>query len=65
MKQRIRQYPNVIKCLGCGIVLVSNYRNDFKQCGCKNETFIDGGYDYLRCGGKDMKKIQVLKLRKG
>ncbi len=58
----MRKYPNVIKCLSCGTVLVSNYRHDFKQCGCKNGTFIDGGHDYLRCGGKDMKLIEVLRI---
>ncbi len=58
------KYPNVIKCLQCSIVLVSNYRHDFTECKCPNQTFIDGGYDYFRCGGKDMKKIEVLKLSK-
>lgn len=60
----MKKYPNVVKCLSCGIVLVSNYRHDYKLCGCNNETMIDGGYDYLRYGGKDMKMVQVLKLVK-
>lgn len=59
-----KKYPNVIQCLHCFKILVSNYRHDFNECGCFNQTFIDGGYDYLRCGGKDMNKIQVLKLSK-
>lgn len=58
----MRKYPNVIQCLACKKVLVSNYRHDFNSCGCPNDTFIDGGYDYLRCGGKDLKLIKVLKL---
>ncbi len=61
---RQTKYPNVVKCLGCGIVLVSNYRHDFKMCSCKNDTFVDGGYDYLRYGGVDLSKIIVLKLRR-
>lgn len=58
----IRQYPGVIKCLSCGVVLVSNWRHDFNGCECKNGTFIDGGYDYLRYGGIDLKLIEVLHL---
>lgn len=61
----MRKYPNILQCLQCKIVLVSNYRWDLNQCQCSNRTFIDGGYDYLRCGGKDLKKIQVLRLSKG
>lgn len=56
------KYPGAIHCLHCEAVLVSFSRNDFKDCGCENHTFIDGGYDYLRCGGKDINKIQVLKF---
>lgn len=59
-----RKYPGVIQCLHCFKVLVSNHRHDFNGCGCFNDTFIDGGYDYLRCGGKDLTKIRVLKLSK-
>lgn len=55
-------YPNVIQCLECKTVLVSFHRHDFKKCGCSNKTFVDGGSDYLRCGGKDMSKIQYLKI---
>lgn len=59
-----KKYPNVIQCLRCRTVLVSNYRHDFQQCPCKNNAFIDGGYDYLRYGAADMKQIQILKLSK-
>jgi hypothetical protein len=58
----MRKYPNVIKCLQCKTVLVSFHRHDYKTCGCPNETMIDGGYDYLRCGGKDVNLIQVLRI---
>lgn len=61
-KEKEMKYPGVIECLSCGKVLVSFNRHDFKCCGCKNDTFIDGGSDYLRCGGKDLKKIKVLKI---
>lgn len=26
--------------------------HDYKLCGCSNYTMIDGGFDYLRYGGK-------------
>ena len=61
-KPKKRAYPNIIECLSCGTVLVSFDRHDFKQCKCLNETFIDGGYDYLRFGGNDMSKIKILRI---
>lgn len=59
-----RKYPNVIQCLVCRKVLVSNYQHDYNGCGCSNETHIDGGYDYLRIVAKDIEKVAVLKLIK-
>lgn len=32
--------------------------------GCDNRTFVDGGNDYLRYGGKDMSLIEVVTIRK-
>ena len=61
---RRNKYPGVIKCLHCMTVLVSNFTHDFNSCNCFNKTFIDGGYEYLRYGGMDLNKIQVLQLRK-
>ncbi len=58
------KYPNVIKCLQCKMILVSFDRHDYKTCSCPNRTMIDGGHDYLRYGGKDLTKIQVLKIIK-
>ncbi|MEA3370310.1 MAG: hypothetical protein U9Q40_03150 [Campylobacterota bacterium] len=51
---------NKIKCLNCGAILESKSRHDFKRCECENETFIDGGLDYQRSGGKDLSLIQDL-----
>lgn len=48
----------VIKCLECGTILFSKHRHDFQICPCHNETFIDGGFDYCRVGGKDFEKIK-------
>lgn len=58
----MKKYPNIIQCLECGWVLVSNYRHDYNGCECPNGTVIDGGYAYLRYGGKDMSKIKVLRV---
>ena len=51
---------NAVKCLSCGTTLESKYRHDFQCCGCENQTFVDGGYDYSRVGGKDFDLIEDL-----
>lgn len=48
---------NRVICLECGEVLTSYHVHDYKTCGCKNETMIDGGLEYQRYGGVDMTKI--------
>lgn len=50
----------MVRCLECGKILESKSRHDFQSCGCPNNTFVDGGEDYLRCGGKDLSKVQVI-----
>lgn len=49
-------------CLKCNTVFYSTYRHDYTKCGCKNETFVDGGSDYLRWGAKDMTKVRIVTL---
>jgi uncharacterized OB-fold protein len=49
-----------VKCLECGTVLESKFRHDFQMCDCPNETFVDGGNDCTRAGGKELEKIEVL-----
>ena len=46
------------KCLNCGTVLESKHRHHWVTCGCSNETFIDGGDEYRRSGGKDLSLIE-------
>lgn len=48
---------NAVTCLGCGEKLVSRHRHDYVQCSCENGTFIDGGLDYRRYGGKNLDLI--------
>lgn len=57
-----KKYPGAVECLECSTILVSFHRHDFKGCGCPNQTFVDGGTDYLRVGGKSLDKIQLLKI---
>lgn len=51
---------NKIQCLKCNTVLISKFRHDFAQCSCDNQTFTDGGEDYQRYGGVDLKQIKIL-----
>jgi hypothetical protein len=38
-----------ITCQACGDEIYSRARHDFHYCKC-GETFVDGGFDYLRYG---------------
>lgn len=49
-----------VQCLKCFVILESLFRHDFQQCECDNETFVDGGNDYCRYGGKDMTLVRVI-----
>lgn len=49
-----------VKCLQCGKILESKTVHDFQSCDCPNKTFIDGGDNYIRVGGVDMDKVQIL-----
>jgi hypothetical protein len=51
---------NCVKCRRCNKVLRSRHRKDRVQCGCPNATFTDGGMDYQRYGGVDLKLVLVL-----
>jgi hypothetical protein len=53
---------NSVTCLECLETLVSYHRHDYKTCGCKNETMVDGGTEYLRYGGKDMRKLSLYSI---
>lgn len=51
---------NSIQCLGCNKILISTNRHDYQTCGCSNQTFIDGGLFYNRCGGMNTDLIKDL-----
>ena len=51
---------NTIKCLVCNKILTSKSQHNFVQCGCSNETFVDGGNLYSRVGAVDLDKVENL-----
>ena len=51
---------NSVRCLLCNTVLESKHQHHFVTCGCKNQTFNDGGLSYNRVGGKDLSLIENL-----
>lgn len=53
------RYQVGIKCSKCEDVIYSTHRHDYRLCECK-ECFVDGGRDYLRCGGGELVKIDLI-----
>lgn len=51
---------NSVKCLECNTVLESKHQHHFVTCGCKNQTFNDGGLIYNRVGAVDLDKVEDL-----
>lgn len=51
---------NAIKCLVCNTVLESKHQHHFVECGCKNQTFNDGGLVYTRTGAVDLDLVENL-----
>jgi hypothetical protein len=49
-----------VRCLACGKVLISRGVHDYRVCGCPQETTVDGGLAYLRCGGAHMSLVGIL-----
>lgn len=51
-----------VQCPKCGEKIWSRHRHDFRHCKC-GAIFVDGGREYLRYGGQDLKSIKHVKLR--
>lgn len=51
---------NSVRCLVCNTVLESKHRHHFLECGCKNQTFNDGGLSYSRVGAVDLDLVENL-----
>jgi hypothetical protein len=45
---------NAAECIGCGAVIESKHRHDFRQHNCQQNLqvsfFVDGGLEYVRRG---------------
>lgn len=39
-----------VECAKCKKRMFSFHVHDFKYCGCDNETFVDGGRNYIHAG---------------
>ena len=52
---------NALKCFLCGDIVYSRARHDARHCSCGN-CYIDGGFDYQRCGAKRIDKIKDVKF---
>jgi len=48
---------DAIQCPKCKDIIYSRARHDMHCCSC-NGIFVDGGFDYLRRGGRLFKKIK-------
>jgi hypothetical protein len=42
-----------LECPRCHDIVASIHRHDFQQCSCGG-IFLDGGRDYMRCGGESL-----------
>ena len=51
---------NAIKCLVCNTVLESKHQHNFSECGCPNQSFVDGGLLYTRVGSVDLDLVENL-----
>ena len=51
---------NAIKCLTCNTVLESKHVHHFLECGCKNQSFVDGGLVYTRTGAVNLDLVENL-----
>ena len=43
-----------ITCPECHIEMFSRAHHDFRLCGCPFGMMVDGGFSYVRYGGKDL-----------
>lgn len=62
-KQIVEEQPHLqivysaVICHECNKTIQSHHRHDYQTCGCPNEATIDGGFEYVRYGAKDISKI--------
>lgn len=56
------RYQDAVLCLGCNVLLYSITGHHYHTCGCYNETMVDGGKSYIRCGGLNLDLVKVVKF---
>lgn len=56
------RYQDAVMCANCQTVLYSINRHHYHTCDCENKTMVDGGKDYLRCGGVQMDLVLQVRL---
>lgn len=61
MKKSKKRRHYGVQCGKCEEKLFSMWVHDFHFCKC-GETFIDGGYDYVRCGWHTLRPKNVYRL---
>lgn len=59
LPKQIKKHTGVL-CLSCGWIRLSFHGHDYVVCPCPNKTMVDGGHNYLRYGGVDLNKIQIV-----
>lgn len=56
------RYQDAILCTNCQTVIYSINTHHFHSCGCEMKTFVDGGKDYTRSGGANLRNNVHVKL---
>ena len=49
--------PNLAVCKSCGQILHSKHVHDMVICDCPNQSSVDGGPEYKKRSGKDLRLI--------
>lgn len=53
---------NALECPLCKDKIFSRSHHDWRQCSC-GRTFVDGGFDYIRCGWTEGFVPKQIKLK--
>jgi hypothetical protein len=61
-QMKVERVQEAVVCLQCNTVLYSIHRHHYHSCGCPNETFVDGGKDYLRYGAMNMSAVATTRI---
>jgi len=47
-----------ITCPQCHVEMFSRAHYDYRMCGCPFGTAVDGGFSYVRYGGKELEPLR-------